>query len=77
MSGYDVSGGDNVVRVRSLMRSVSVRLEDDLKYRIIDKVLSTSIFCRPCRSSTEEAATKIQAIFRGHSTRKSLKRRTY
>ena len=27
VSGYDVSGGNNVVRVRSLMRSVSVRLE--------------------------------------------------
>ena len=40
-----MSGGDNVVRVRSLMRSVSVRLEDDdLKYRIIDKVLLINNF---------------------------------
>ena len=32
--------------------------------------------CRPNTSSTEEwAATKIQAFFRGNSTRKSLKTR--
>ena len=39
VSGYDITGGDNVVRVRSLMRSVSVRLEGDLLCQIIDKVL--------------------------------------
>ena len=39
VSGYDVSGRDNVVRVRSLMRSVSVRSEDDLFYCNRYKVL--------------------------------------
>ena len=142
VSGYDITGGDNVVRVRSLMRTVSVRLEDHTKYiftgwaicsdswvgltlmmfhhlaqllsqfgqflinpsrtrQMVGNQLKSKstkpnyqaiwttlytmwltwpdiiFFQRRCsRSSTEEAATKIQAIFRGHSTRKSLKRRT-